>query len=358
MRVLLAVTTLAVTASGCALLSGSQPDNEGQPQGPQLPAYLTGLRMVSDEATTLAVTSDTVMRLDPCALHDPHTAATVTGQVGDEIVPGSNITECILRTVDPKAPLDSSFAFRISVGEPYSPELEADAAPVILGGQRFSKSDLGEGHCTYDYDLGQGIGISLSASFQGSPNPQMEQQACQAGDRYLEATAQRYADPPLREQGKTQPTIRTFSPCTSIKKAIDLVPRTPGATVTEIAMLDPSTCSVEDRIPDPKDPAFTADRVTRVDVQLEFGDDPQRSAEKGLYPAITVAGRPGTQKPPDPSDRNPVCTVSLRMDDAAVVDSDLRTPGSRLVAPILKVQAPACEQAAAVAEATLREGLK
>lgn len=338
-----ATMAISVAVSGCSLLDGSRGSAPPERRaGPVLPQYLTGLPVDDEDVKQLGV-FDKALQWDPCALHDPQAAERATGQRGDEITPGTKITECTLRTVDQR---DSLVGINLYIRIEAISEAVAgqeDRASVNIDGEHFLKLSSGDS-CSFDYPLGEGLGISLSVQPSGGDAP--PQAACGVGEKYLTEIARYWGDPPLREQGVTQPSIRATSPCLTIRQAFEHVPALPGAMRTSITRRDPGSCEVVDALPDPRSQLGRS--VDRVRIELAVTDDPGKLAEQGSYPGAQIAGRPATVDASDPGEKDPHCTVKVRLADA-LIDVDLRRPGSQVKAPVLSAQAPTCEQATAVA---------
>lgn len=353
-----AVATLCVLVSGCSLLEGGSGGGEppaeqvrtAGPPAPEVPEYLRGLPLGNELNAFEVLTSDEVLQFDPCALQDPDAAAEVTGQQGDDIVPGESVTECTLRTVGAEGP-GSGWRFHTEFKAQFDQDVSEKAARVTVAGQTFYRVQMEES-CIFEHQLGDtahGIALQVSGPYE---DPAAKEKACQLGEAYLQATADRYAEPPLREQGRTEPQIRVFSPCVAIRQALETIAPTPGAVQTEISRLNPSQCEVSDAIPQPG--ASFPDWVARARVELQVSDDPQQLAERGIYPPTEVAGRPGVRNMREPSGIQPAqCAVDLLLDDRAVIDVNLNRPGSDVKAPVLSVLAPTCEQAETLATETL-----
>lgn len=340
-------------ASAVAVLSGCAPQAgpDGQ-QPPPVPAYLAGVQL-SEDTTPFAVnTLDRLLQLDPCAVLDPSVAEQALGQKGDAIVPGDEITSCGLDLVDP-ANADNRTNINLMV-EPFEARFKTDTAPMQLPGGVTVYRTAMESSCIYEHDLGQGFAMSVQVSVYGAA----EGRPCDGGNRLMNAIAPRLAEPPTRDQGLTTPSVEAVSPCIAIKEALETVPPMPGNQNNDsdqkpqVSWTEPHECTVEDWMPhDVGDSALPQQRVA---VTMEVSEDPERFVRTGVLQPTSVEGRPGTVRPPDPSDENPRCEVAVRMSDDVMIRINEDDDDGEVVSRVVQVEAPTCDQASSVAASTLR----
>lgn len=349
-RAALGFAAVAATVTGCSTLPGVT--QQAPPPGEQLPPYLAGMRLDEDMTPARALAADRLLQLDPCAILDPTTAEQTLGQKGDSIVPGDEITSCGLDLIDPANP-DNRTNINLAI-EPFEQGYKADTAPVQLpGGVTVGRTAMPTS-CIYEYDLGSGYAISVQVSVYGAA----EGQPCSGGDKFLAGIAPSLANPPMRDQGLTTPTVRAVSPCVAIREAMSVIPPLSGNQNNDsdqrpqVSYEEPHKCAVEDWAP--RNGSSTALPQTRVMVAMEVSQDPEQFVQSGVSQPITIEGRTGTVRQPDPADDQPMCEVAVRMGDDVMIRANEEDDDGEVRARVVQVEAPTCDQAAAVATSTLR----
>ncbi|MFC7344558.1 hypothetical protein [Saccharopolyspora griseoalba] len=345
----LVVGAAVLAVSGCAGLPGSQ--QTAAPKEPQQPPppYLQGLQLEEGLNAKKASTMETLLQVDPCALHDQTAIQELTGQPIDLVKPGQTVIECGIDTTDPADDLSSNYwSFDLDYGEEsYGDTDQRDAAPVQAGGVQFYRSTDGGGHtCIYQTPIGSGFTASLQVSHAAA-----EQDPCQMGDRYLQRIAGKFADPPMREQQlSTDPVVPVIVPCQAIRAALTKVSPLPGAVppdgknqVGSVRWDEPARCEVIDEVP--RGSGISVPR-TRASIIAEVDDDPVKYVNEGIRPGRQVAGQTVMVTEPDPDAANPTCGITFRVPGTQ--------PGSQGVVPQLRVEAPNCDEAAAVAESAMQ----
>lgn len=348
------ISTLALSCIALSSCTFSDPAAGNNPQTSGLPPDLAGLQFSDPQSAHLYAEYDKALPIDPCALHDPTLAAQVTGQQGDQLQPGDGINSCVLRTGDDNA----SWNLYIKVGENFDQVNEQSDAPVQIAGTTYYRANTGEGTCSYFYapilDKDSAMSVELDVQIgAGDSNPQLVSQACDIGQRYLQGLSKVWFSSPgqfapqTRDVSAAQPHLTLGlkrSPCDTMAYAKNTLSQTPGTDpgLTVVNRTDPSNCSLEDNFrPDP----VTGQQqtpVTRAQVDFLVDSDPAGGAKNdSTLQSIQVAGHPGWIQPPTPATGSEACRIEVRYDNT-LIDMDMSEPGKQVIAPIVEITTPDC----------------
>jgi len=152
--------------------------------------------------------------IDPCALHDPAAAKTVSGDQVDELLPDMDgLNQCVLRLT--KGESAGTWTLYLEVGAKYDAGRRRNAAPETIGDRLTYREETDDKTgCDFARPLDGTSAIVLRVRNynRGETTPKAP---CDLGREYVQAAAAVWADPPRRDRGLTSPTLTLaeWDPC-------------------------------------------------------------------------------------------------------------------------------------------------
>ncbi|MFC5054258.1 hypothetical protein [Saccharothrix xinjiangensis] len=272
--------------------------------------------------------------IDACALHDIAAAQQVTGDQGDEIVPGRDgLHQCVLRLH--KSEFESTWTFTVEVGALFESQRRRDAAPETLAGmEMFIRED--DHGCTVSKALDDTHAIEMrTGSVTDAPR-----RPCDVLREYVSKLAPLWTDPPARDSGATSPrlSLAGIDPCVTAAAVLD-----DAGAGAELRPRDVFGCTVI-----PAHEAKTAPSKTRTDIEVVFtlDEDPAALVTSGQGArGITVGGLRAVIH-----ERATGCAAYVVWDPDTTVVVDRQSEDALPSYQVIRVQAGTCDTARSAAE--------
>ncbi|WP_143261889.1 hypothetical protein [Allokutzneria sp. NRRL B-24872] len=225
-RAVVGALALALLATGCSGEPAAAPPSDKSPaQGGGAPAASAPtMDFGSAQATPDVVKSLAEAAIyrtwDPCALHDPTSAAKIFNDVVALIEP-SDFSSCLMTI---KLDRNGSRSWRIYTRVDSRFDEDAAGEVVEAAGRKFvqdKKSSSSSPGCEYNMQTSKTKALSLQVSWSGSlssdPPPK---DPCALAKEYITALAPFFANPPLRSEKATEPQLPLASkdPCAPVKE--------------------------------------------------------------------------------------------------------------------------------------------
>ncbi|WP_030431918.1 DUF3558 domain-containing protein [Allokutzneria albata] len=218
------VLALALLVTGCSGGPAATPPSDKSPAQGGAPAASApkvdfGSVQVDPETLKGLAESAIYRTWDPCALHDPTSAAKIFGDPATSLEP-SDFTACLM-LVD----LDRTGSRRWRVYTRIASTFNEGAGGEVLeaAGRKFvqaKKSASSTPGCEYTMQTSQTKALSLEVNWSGASSEAPPKDPCALAKEYTTAVAPFFANPPLRSEKATDPELPLASkdPCASAKE--------------------------------------------------------------------------------------------------------------------------------------------
>ncbi|WNV85050.1 hypothetical protein [Umezawaea sp. Da 62-37] len=291
--------------------------------------------------------------IDPCALHDPTAAQTISGDQVDELLPNlDGLNQCVLRLT--RGEFAATWTLYLEVGADYDAGRRRDAAPETIGGR-----------LTYLEDNEDGTGCDVARPLDGtsaivlhvrnytsrSAQDQPTIAPCDLGRQYVQAAAAVWADPPRRDRGLTSPALAlaALDPCEGAAALLEEY-----GDAAELHPTEPFKCGARagygSRAGGKDKPK--QEKKEEVTVSFAVEDQPLKLVGQKVngieHTALTVGDRKAVAAASKSG-----CRTAVVWDENTWMVADAKAENAPKTYEVVVVQAPSCDTAQATADKVL-----
>ncbi|WP_344874790.1 hypothetical protein [Allokutzneria multivorans] len=352
-RAVVGALALALLATGCsgeqaaAPPSGKAPAQGGAPAA-SAPTADFGPVQVDPETLKGFAESAIYRTWDPCALHDPTSAAKIFSDVVALIEP-SDFTSCLMTI---KLDRTGSRSWRIYTRIASSYLQEEGGEVLEAAGRKFVQAKKGSSSspgCEYDMQTSKTKSLSLQVSWSGSlstdPPPK---DPCALAKEYMTALAPFFVNPPLRSEKATEPQLPLASkdPCVPVKDLAEKFKSLTGAGEQPklSSGLSPNDCTVV------FSSKYTPGQRTRPEISIGYKwsiDPAEGIGAGGTVRKTQVEGKPALVN--ERTSGSTGCIVTVQYDPLEIPEVDR--------VQVVQVGAPDCQTAEEAAKIVTKAAL-
>lgn len=288
--------------------------------------------------------------IDPCALHNPDAAKTVSGDQVDELLPSTGgLNECVLRLT--RGDFAGTWTLYLEVGAEYDASRRRFAAPETIGGTLTYRevTDDTTG-CDLARPLDDTFAIVLRVrNYNRSGENKPTKAPCDLGREYVQAAAAVWADPPRRDRGLTSPalTLAALDPCHGAAGLLDEY-----GDRAELHPITPFKCGARPGVDGSKGKPKEKSTQEEVTVSYTVEEQPLKLAGQttnGIaHTALTVAGRNAVAAASKSG-----CRVAVVWDENTWMVADAKSENAPKTYEVIVIQTKTCDTAQATADKVL-----